>query len=487
MRAMNESDARKVLFVRAFEAEAQPGWSEADAAWASREAGRALGEQAAPDALIAARARLAFARMLERRPGLRSLHGASGWPSWVNAALPLLAFAAGLASDAIGASGRINLLAPPLFGLLLWNLAVYAVLALGRLRASLRAGHRAVRHPMRDALGRALQRVAPRLGQGTDLAAPAVARFAADWLAVGGRLNAARIGALLHAGAALFAAGLLASLYLRGIAFEYRAGWDSTFLSAEAVRRILSIALWPALALSHTTLPDTQQLAALRFSAGPGENAARWIHLYALSAALVVLLPRAPLAAWAAWRARRLAAHVELPLHEAYFQRLLRAQRGAPVVVQVLPCNYRLPAERARGLTAALERELGAPVDLRLAPAVPLGAEDDPAHWPAPVADALPVALFALTATPERESHGVFLRRFTARLVPGTAALLLIDESGFRERLGAADGARRFEQRRDSWRRWLREEGLTQPPVFADLARSDAVSDDAAPAAAVLR
>ena len=487
MRAMDESDARSVLFVRAFEGEPQAGWSEADAAWAGREAARKLGEQATPAALIAERARLAFARMTERRPALRGLHAATGWPSWANAMLPLLAFAAGLATDAIGSSGRIHLLAPPLFGLLLWNLAVYVALVIGGLRASPRSGATEPSHPLREALGRALRWLARRLGPQAEIAAPAAARFTADWLAAGRRLHAARIGALLHAGAALFAAGLLASLYLRGIAFEYRAGWDSTFLSAEAVRRVLSIALWPALALSGASLPDAQQLAALRFSAGPGENAARWIHLYALSAALVVLLPRALLASWAGWRARRLAAHVELPLHEPYFQRLLRAQRGTPIAVQVLPCNYRLAADKVRALPAALEGELGAPVELRLAAAVPLGAEDDAAHWPPVEAGALPAALFALTATPEQESQGAFLRRFAAWQAPGAMPLLVLDESGFRERFGGSDGARRLEQRRDSWRRWLREQGIAQPPVFLDLAQPGVASSDVAPAAAVLR
>jgi hypothetical protein len=118
---------------------------------------------------------------------------------------------------------------------------------------------------------------------------------------------------------------------------------------------------------------------------------------------------------------------------------------------------------------------------------VPLGAEDDPAHWPAPVAGALPVALFALTATPEQESHGAFLRRLAAWQAPGATPLLLIDESGFRERFGGADGARRLEQRRDSWRRWLREQGAVQPPLFADLARSGATAGDATQPAAVLR
>ena len=89
----------------------------------------------------------------------------------------------------------------------------------------------------------------------------------------------------LHLAAVAVAAGALAAMYLRGLGLEYRAGWDSTFLDAQAVHRWLNLLLGPASALSGIALPEPAQLEALRFSTGPGENAARWIHLYALTTA----------------------------------------------------------------------------------------------------------------------------------------------------------------------------------------------------------
>ena len=400
MRAMNESDARTVLFVRAFEAEPQAGWNEADAAWASREAARTLGEQAVPEALIAERARLAFARMVERRPALRGLHAASGWPAWANAALPLLAFAAGLATDAIGSSGRINLLAPPLFGLLRGTSpydAVLAPAAWARLRSH--GGARA--RPCATRSVGPLHSAARRFGQRAEFAAPAAARFTADWLAAGGRLNAARVGALLHAGAGAVR-GRPARLALpRGIAFEYRAGWDSTFLRRGGAPRRCDRCgrRWAERALA------ARRAAARRaaLSGRRGENAARWIAPLALTAALVVLLPRGLLGGVGRGRARRLAAHIELPLHEAYFQRLLRAQRGAargPGAALQLPAAGR-SGGRARGGARARARRAGRPA-ARARRAARRGRR--PGAWPPLVAGALPVALFALTATPERRA-----------------------------------------------------------------------------------
>ena len=50
---------------------------------------------------------------------------------WVAWAIIVGAFVLGVAVDRIGGAQRINLLAPPVFALLLWNLAVYAVLVGG--------------------------------------------------------------------------------------------------------------------------------------------------------------------------------------------------------------------------------------------------------------------------------------------------------------------------------------------------------------------
>ena len=61
------------------------------------------------------------------------------------------------------------------------------------------------------------------------------------------------------------------------------AGWDSTFLDATQVHRLLQVVLGPASVLTGLSLPDVAHLAQLRFSASPGENAGPWIHLLAVT------------------------------------------------------------------------------------------------------------------------------------------------------------------------------------------------------------
>lgn len=467
---MNADDARHVLLVRSFETPMTPPWTAADAAWASEQAARAAGERAEPGVLIAQRSGLAVARLAEREPAVRAVLTATAWPGWLGSAVVALALLAGAASDAIGPSQRINILAPPLLALLVWNLAVYAALALHRLRpaAATRVDGGG---PIRRTLTRWLERAGTRATQSA-AAAPTLRRFVSAWAEASAALHGARIAAVLHTAAAAFAIGALAALYLRGIAFEYRAGWDSTFLTAQHVQQWLGLVLGPASALSGLALPDAAQLASLRFSVGPGENAARWIHLHALTIALAVLLPRAALALSAAWRAHRLGQHVPLPLDEPYYLRLLPARDGEPRPVQVLPYSYALPPALQPALLAALESGLGPRLDLRVSDSLPLGGEDELAALSLPPSPrAVVVALFALTATPERENHGAFVQALAARAPAGQRLVVLIDESGFRARFGGTDGAARREQRRTAWRQMLGELGRT--PVFVDLSVPD--------------
>lgn len=472
---MTEAEARRVLLVRAFEAPPSAPWSEADAAWASREALQTVGEQAAPEPLLAERAARASRRLAEREPAVgRALRASSGWavPVWT---LLLLALLAGLALDAVGSGARINILAPPFAALIAWNLAVYVALALRRLGGmGPSADATAAAGPLRAAMTALGQGLARRLARRDKL--PALAVFARDWASEGRPLHAQRIACVLHGAATAIAIGALASLYLRGLAFEYRAGWDSTFLSAEQVHAILAVALWPALQLSGETLPGVERLAALRFSAGGGENAARWIHLIAISVAVCVLLPRSLLAAWAGWRAHRLARNFPLSIDAPYYQRLLRTHSGVGLVVQVLPYSYHLPPEQARGLAALLEHALGTGVELRLADATPWGGEDElepaqpPAAEPQQAPPDLVLPLFALSATPQRDVHGAFLQALQAQPGP-RPRLVLIDESGLRRRYSAADAARRLPQRRSIWSKLLDDLGLAA--LFVDLAEPD--------------
>ena len=316
---MDEAAARRILLVRAFETTPGAPWSDADRRWADREALREAGTaRADAEALIVGRARLASLRLASRDPGIGTLLAVIDVPAWASTTLAAIAFAIGLASDAIGGSHRINMLAPPLLALMVWNVAVYALLAAHALRGR---GAGSVRGPWRSALQALLDRMIA-------LALPrqrgkAMVRFVADWSASGRALHGQRLARALHLAAAAFALGALASMYGRGLAFEYRAGWDSTFLDADAVRRILGIVLAPARVLAGFELPDAARLAALHFAGGAGENAARWIHAWAVSVLVVVVLPRLALAALATWRAGQLAQAFPLALEGDYFEPLL--------------------------------------------------------------------------------------------------------------------------------------------------------------------
>lgn len=363
-------------------------------------------------------------------------------PAWAAPLLAALAFALGFASDAFTAQGRINLLPPSLLGLIAWNLAVYLGLAVAGLRGGARPG------VLRRGLEQVLRRLAPRDAPPIDVAS----RARAD-----ARVLLLRSTALLHAGALAWALGALASVYWHGIFLEYLAGWSSTFIRDPAtLRALLSVLLWPATALVGAALPDAPALDALRFSRGPGENAARWIHWYALSTLCVVVLPRVLLALGALWHAQRLAGD-------------LAAAAAAPTRARLLPYSYQLPAPQQAGLRSLLDGAFGPQLQLRIDTPVAQGSEDEPERWlrtPAEGDETL-VLLFALTATPEAETHGAFLTAVAARQGAGARRLVLIDESGFRARF--ADDAARLVQRRAAWQRLLAVHG--ERAVFVDLTR----------------
>ncbi len=491
---MTETDARAVLLMRSCERAALLGADDVD--WAGREARRTLGEGARPDDWLGQRARLGLARLAQREPGLRkplALAQAGPGTAPVLAGLAL-AVGFGLLGDGLGRSPQINLLALPLLGLLGWNLAVYALLLVqaawpGRLAVP------AWPALLVQGLAR-LQAAAGRWLQGAALAPgparEALSAFAADWLAHSRPLQARRGTALLHGGAAMLALGTVLALYARGLVFDYQAGWDSSLLQPAQVRQLLGGLLGPASALAGLPLPDVEALARLRLADGGGEPAAPWIHRWALSLLLAVVLPRALLAGLAWRQARRLAADLPLP-DEPALQRLLQAEladSATPRAVAVLPYSYRLDAARQAAVSTALSAWLGPGLRCDVQPGLPLGAEDNLAQWlpnalarlpeltvPAalsctpPSPSPLLVLLFALTATPERESHGALVQALVRALPtlpsPRPQLRVAVDESGYRQRLSGPDGAQRLAQRRAAWESLLL--GLGVVPAFIDL------------------
>ena len=309
---MTEDQARQVLLLQAQESAGDaPQWQLEDRRWATRQAVATVGEQAAPETFVVARAALALQRLLPRDPAAQRWLGRRAWhPAWVALAL-MLGLVAGLAVDQLGPPQRVNLLAPAVWAVVGWNLLVYVALLLPLKLQGVRGW---------------LSRWALR---GHEHVAMAWARHAAP-------LTGARLALVLHAAAATLALGLVTGLYLRGLVLDYRAGWQSTFATVDQVQTALRWLLAPASFVTGIAVPD---VAPLRV--GPGADAtvsaAPWIHLLAATLLLAVVLPRSLLAWRAGVRAARLAQRFPLPLDTPYFEALHPLMRpGLPPTVRLL-------------------------------------------------------------------------------------------------------------------------------------------------------
>ena len=475
---MNEAAAREVLLVRAVETADGAGTvlTAQDRSHAGRAAAELArwqaadqGRQATGEEFLARRAALLAAKLAERSPKAFRTLRALRWRPWIGVALPVAAFVIGAAAEHIADRRHVNILAFPLVGLIAWNFAVYLWLAV---RGSL-----ALVQGWRPQPGW-LQRTIAGARSGLDARAAgalagAFARFGLDWLQRGAPLVAARAGRVLHLSAAMLALGAIAGLFVRGLAFEYRAGWESTFLDAATAHAIVSFVLGPAATLTGIALPGVAGFEALRWGGGTtGENAGRWIYLYTVTVALAVIVPRLALAALARFQEQRLAARFPLPLDEPYFRRVLSGWRESPAHVRVVPYAYTPGESSLEGLQRLAAHLLGDDAHVHVSRPVAFGEEDLPAPASATGPDTadLVVALFNLASTPETENHGVFLDHLKG--ASHGALAVVVDESPYRGKLGAQAGAdERLAQRREAWTGLAATRDLRA--VFVDLAAPD--------------
>jgi hypothetical protein len=462
---MDERAALDVTAVRALETgeRARDDWSDADRAWASRAAAEVVGERATPAQFLGRRASLALERVGERDARFVRAARALNWRPWIGNLVIAGAFVVGIAVDRIGGTQTINLLAPPVFLLLVWNLAVYAVLGLSPL----------IRGGSGDSL-RAFRGTLARIAAGGRAAARSrgerYSMTAVDWARLSAPLYAARAARILHFAAAALAVGVIAGMYVRGLAFEYRATWESTFLDPGQVRTLLAVALAPGAWLTGITVPDMAHVASIRAPAS--ENAATWLHLIAATLAVVVVVPRLVLGGLALVIEKRRATRIAVPLAEPYFQRLLRGFRGGAARVRVVPYSYTPAAPALAGVEAIVARGFGGSAAIVVDAPVAYGGDPAPARGdPGNV-----LVLFNATATPERDVHGAFASALAsgAQTVPPLVAL--VDESTLRARWPNDEA--RVAERRALWRETLSVPGVA--PVFADLAAPDLAAAEAA-------
>ena len=305
----------------------------------------------------------------------------------------------------------------------------------------------------------------------------ALRRFADEWWPVAQPLLVLQGQRLFHLASAALAVGLLAGFYVRGIALEYRAGWESTFLGPAQVQALLHWIYGLAAAVTGIDLPATPEAtAALHWRKGMGGGpAAPWIHLMAVTALLLVVLPRLALAGWMSWQLRQRGARVAVPESLVPYARVaLRDSDAAPAAqtARLTAYAYEPASASEQGLQHLLRAVFGPDTRLDFAPRVAYGDEaslDAPLPGPAPDLDIL---LFSLAATPEAENHGALLlgaRDRLARQRPGARLLVLVDEAPYLARMrGDASLAARIAERRAAWHDFVQGHGLA--PCCIDLA-----------------
>lgn len=479
---MDENAARKILWIRAIDACDEErviltGETLAKCAETPEDASQ-------PAALRHPRhaARL-YEAIAEAHPSLRELDLRFRWPLWLSLGILLAAFISGVGADTLGASGRIDIIAFPLLGLLLWNVAVYVFL-LARWGGARKRGTPLQKSRLAAwGLVNVLKILPwpefsdedPEKKKATIWRSIGGA-FAGPWLKLERPILHERFRLLLHLAALAAVAGTVASMYLKGLSFEYRAGWGSTFLEPEDLRRWLGVVLGPAAELTRIPLPGAEALNELRWSVNAeGELAGRWIHLYAATAGLV-LFPRVVLAVMAAWRLRMEARNVSV---EQLDRPLLGPREAAPAApeslerVCVIPFNHVCASVFRERLRAALFDRDSERRRMDYLDRVNYGLE-------AEYAEGLDVdrlkcrtllVVFNLSSTPEEEVQGLFLDRLSqiSRQSERHADIeVWLDESFFAQRFRRDTGfSERLKQRRAAWRRMLAKREME--PHFIDV------------------
>jgi len=389
---MTDHELRRVLLVRELEEEGT--FVAADKA---REATRrSIPPQEVPETIDADV--LAF---LERRSELlsRSLPASaqmdqSGNQHWKTVTMVgvVVAFLLGFLINRLGdgGSGLFNILAPGVFGLLLWNFVVYLWSGIGLLRG--RKG---------NWLTSWLRARRSKVSSKGDVVEDARARAESAFRMARSRPDEARARAVVHLCAAVVGIGVIAALLLGGLTKDYRAVWETTWLTEPQVAKFSEL-------VYGMELPSDMRRDAT--GRGDGVPAGPWIARLLTLVALGVVLPRLGFALVTFLRLReaRIAGMAGIGLL-GYAQRAIRLASGKRESVAVVPYGKPLSAEVKAFLADVFAERWGGGAELVELSPVGMGEESE---YPKTGEDfERTVAVFSFGSTAEAESHGVLPSR----------------------------------------------------------------------------
>ncbi len=497
---MNEQLARSVVLMRAIESAdiEREVLTDDDRMYASRSANELARWDAAdkntaptPELFLQKRAEQILKKISERYRAISAVIANKN--SWyvMSIAIPLLTLFLGIFLDRITDPHRVDLLSAPLLLIIGWNFLVYV---LSMLLVLFPALHRRwsktnfLNRWMASAIfssskmsGQFLQKKGHKYPEPLALA---LSNFTTQWLTLSAPLITARLKRLVHFSAACFVTGVIISLYVRGVLSAYQAGWESTFLDAGQVHAILSFLFAPVIFLFHLPGFSMEQIVALQLpQAVMPVNGALWVHLYAGSLFVFVIVPRMALTAFALRQERKFTRDFPLDLEQPYFRKLTsHIGPAVEAAMRVFPYSFTVDELRDKNLHVLAKTLLGDQARLMLRPSTQYGEEvrealqrgDSSGSVPAPGDVALTVLLFNLSATPENENHGAFLAHF--RRHSRHVILVMLDESSYLERFaGQAGGELKIRERIALWRQFceLHNASLALVNLLHPLAHAD--------------
>lgn len=447
--------AKIILLAKAVEEsnDAHIKWTSADAEAASLRAAHTVGESADAVKLLTERAKIVLRTASERGVNT-AVSTKARLPQFFSPLFILLAFVLGALTDRIASPEHIvNLLSPPYWGVILWNLVVYLALfccAIGIVGT----GTNRFALPLRSSLNAFVQKTS----YGTLRRTGFKSHFYSEWSSFVAPLIRINVARTLHFAALFFALGIIVSLLVRGFGTSYWAGWESTWLaeSPESVKAFIdyTYGLIPAVG-PLPPMPDLSQIAEMRADRLPyletPVSAAPWLIRMMILMGVVVIIPRLIFACFDTWRMGRFKAQTTLSIASPYYENILVQCAQDAVLGNLLIVTSSADRPLRDQTTSALCKHWGTEEDSDVKT---IDFDDEEANIPAvPSGPRKPIALvwFDGIETPEEEVHGAVIERLRQPYESNNSAAFaaLLDMKEFAQRFASMPA--RIKERQEAW------------------------------------
>ncbi len=460
------NDVKELTWTRVLEISAleKKAISAEDTSECTQAAAKQVGEAATPKEFLLARHTFIIDKIKKRIPAL--LH-----PSPVNLRIwsvgiifVIIAFVLGILTDELSTSGnKINLLAPPLLGLFLWNLIIYLWLFISYIFKLLRKGKSSPKQPIRELVGALLLKVQTYASKKS----PNLTAFYKLWVPAESNYLGRAVASILHLSALFFGLGLIFSIAIRGWGTAYTAGWESTWLAESPDTVLAFLQFVYSLAPVNDGLFQTlnvDMVKNMRFDINPtGVPATYWMVRLITATILIVIIPRLILFTYNQIRLSLITNNFPINLQTPYYQNIIRQWHGQSMTIRVLPFGKSLNAEEKNALED---------LALRINQSGSKFIYEETAHEDSP----LPVIeggraeelwiVFQMSSTPEMEVHINFANSVKDLCNKnGATCRVIVNTDSFIERF--ANTPKRIEEREKNWRSFLITTGL--PFAFANL------------------